>query len=98
MGEFLIKKLNQVDEVTLPEIVFANNSLSDALIDVDSFNSVNRSIEDLFAHIRGTKTVAEKEKEALDKKKADELNVPIDSIADEWIENFSERFRQLLEM
>jgi hypothetical protein len=70
----IIKKLNQIDEVTLPEIVFANASLSDALLDVDNFNSVNRSLEDLFASIRGTKTVAEKEKEALAKKKADELN------------------------
>jgi len=70
----IIKKLNQIDEVTLPEIIFANTSLSDALIDVDNFNSINRSIEDLFAHIRGTKTAAEKEKEALDKKKADELD------------------------
>ena len=60
----IIKKLNQIDEVTLPEIVFANISLSDAMIDVDNFNSLNRSIEDLFAHIRGTKTVAEKEKDA----------------------------------
>jgi peptidoglycan hydrolase CwlO-like protein len=70
----IIKKLNQIDEVTLPEIIFANSSLSDALVDVDNFNSINRSIQDLFAHIRGTKTVAEKEKEALDKKKADELD------------------------
>lgn len=70
----IIKKLNQIDEVTLPEIIFANNSLSDALVDVDNFNSINRSVEDLFAHIRGTKTVAEKEKEALDKKKAEELD------------------------
>jgi peptidoglycan hydrolase CwlO-like protein len=69
----IIKKLNQVDEVTLPEIVFSNASLSDALLDIDNFNSINRSVEDLFASIRGTKTVAEKEKEALDKKKADEL-------------------------
>lgn len=70
----IIKKLNQIDEITLPEIVFANDSLSGALLDVDNFNSVNRSIQDLFAHIRGTKTMAEKEKEALDKKKAEELD------------------------
>lgn len=70
----IIKKLNEVDEITLPEIIFANASLSDSLIDVDNFNSINRSVEDMFAHIRGTKTVAEKEKEALDKKKADELD------------------------
>lgn len=70
----IIKKLNQIDEITLPEIVFANDSLSGALLDVDNFNLVNRSIHDLFAHIRGTKTTAEKEKEALDKKKAEELD------------------------
>lgn len=70
----MIKKLNEVDDITLPEIIFANKSLSEALVDVDSFSSVNRSVEDLFARIRGTKTVAEKEKEALDKKKADELD------------------------
>lgn len=32
------------------------------------------------------------------KKKADELKVPVDSIAEEWIDNFSARFRQLIEM
>ena len=32
------------------------------------------------------------------KNKADELKVPVDSIAEEWIDNFSARFRQLIEM
>jgi len=32
------------------------------------------------------------------RRKADELKIPADSIAEEWIENFSERFRQLIEM
>lgn len=30
--------------------------------------------------------------------KAEEMNVPADSIAAEWIENFSERFRELIWM
>lgn len=32
------------------------------------------------------------------RKKAEEMNVPADSIAEEWIENFSERFRQIIDM
>lgn len=32
------------------------------------------------------------------RKKAEELKVPVDSIAEEWIQNFSEKFRQLWEM
>ena len=32
------------------------------------------------------------------KNKADELGVSVDSIAEEWIDNFSARFRQLIEM
>ena len=70
----IIKKLNEIDEITLPEIVFANDTLSGALIDIDSFNTINRSLEDLFANIRGVKTETEKEKEALDPKKNSELD------------------------
>ena len=70
----IIKKLNEIDSITLPEIVFASNSLSDALVDMDAFNSVNSSLEDLFAEIRGTKTETENERTALDQRRNSELD------------------------
>lgn len=70
----IIRKLNDIDAFSLPEIILAKQNLSEALIDIDSFSSVNRSLEDLFNKIRDTKATTEKEKAALDTKRDAELD------------------------
>ena len=70
----VVRKLNEIDMVTLPEIVLARKNLSDALIDVDAFSSVNRSMENLFADIRDNKATTEQERTVLDTKRSTELD------------------------
>jgi len=70
----IIKKLNEIDRITLPEIVLSQNNLSETLIDIDTFNSVNHSLENMFSELRGTQTTTEKERSTLDQRKNSELD------------------------
>lgn len=70
----LLRQTNQIDQTSLPEVVLGNKDISDFFSDVDSFQMINRSLKELFEQIRDTKNLTEKEKEALDKKKDQELD------------------------
>lgn len=70
----LIRKTNEIDDISLPEVMLGNKNISDFFSDVDSFQSVNRSLSDLFIEIRANKYETEKEKEVLDKKKDEEAD------------------------
>ncbi len=70
----LIRQTNEIDQSSLPEVVLGNKDMSDFFADVDSFQMIKRSLKELFADIRDTKNLTEKEKEALDKKKDQELD------------------------
>lgn len=70
----LLRQTNQIDQTSLPEVVLGNKDISDFFSDVDTFQMINRSLKSLFEQVRDTKTLTEKEKEALDKKKDQELD------------------------
>ena len=70
----IIRKTNQIDSFSLPEVVLGNKNISDFFSDIDTFQSVNRSLKDLFIEIRATKNLTEKEKIALDKQKDKEAD------------------------
>ncbi len=70
----LIRQTNQIDQFSLPEIVLANRNISDFFSDVDSFQMIKRSLQELFVEIRDTKNLTEKEKIALDQKKNQEID------------------------
>ncbi len=70
----LIRQTNQIDQTSLPEVVLGNENISEFFSDIDTFQIINRSLKDLFSQIRETKNLTEKEKEALDKKKDQELD------------------------
>lgn len=68
----LLRKTNEIDDYSLPEVMLGNQNISDFFSDIDTFQSVNRSLAQLFTEIRATKDLTEKEKVALDKKKDEE--------------------------
>ncbi|HEY4505542.1 MAG TPA: lytic murein transglycosylase [Candidatus Paceibacterota bacterium] len=70
----LLRKTNQIDEYSLPEIILGSQDISDFFSDVDTFQSVNRSLGDLFIQIRTKKSLTEKEKAALDVQKDKEAD------------------------
>ncbi len=70
----LLRQSNQMDQYSLPEVILANKDISEFFSDVDSFQSINRSLADLFTEIRAKKDLTEKEKAALDAQKDKEAD------------------------
>ncbi len=70
----IIRKTNQLDAYSLPEVVLADTSISDFWSDAETFASVNRSMEDLLGQIRANKNLTEQEKAALDAQKTKEAD------------------------
>lgn len=61
----LIRKTNEIDEFSLPEVILGNQDISEFFSDVDSFQTIKKDLQDLFGEIRQTKNLTEKEKAAL---------------------------------
>src|SRR3989338_7763084 len=70
----LLRKTNEIDEFSLPEVILGNKDISDFFSDIDSFQTIRKSLQDLFEEIRENKKITQKEKEILDKKKDEELD------------------------
>ncbi|KND50237.1 MAG: hypothetical protein AB198_02800 [Parcubacteria bacterium C7867-003] len=61
----LIRKTNEIDEFSLPEVVLGNKDISEFFSDIDSFQTIKKDLQELFDEIRQAKNLTEKEKEAL---------------------------------
>jgi len=70
----LIRKTDQINSYTLPEVLLAGRNLSEFFQDLDSFNSIHRSMEEHFNVIQEVKATTEKEKQDLDAKKNQEAD------------------------
>jgi len=70
----LMRKTNEIESYSMPEILLSNSSYADFASDVDNFGSVKVAMQDLFNSIKTNKTRVETEKLVLDKKKDQEAN------------------------
>ncbi|MEK7514481.1 MAG: hypothetical protein AAB587_01530 [Patescibacteria group bacterium] len=73
----LMRKTNELDSYSLVEIALAGKDLSEFLGDFDSFQSVNRSLQELFEEIRATKEENETQKDVLQKRKDQETDIKV---------------------
>ncbi len=92
----LIRKTYEIDSYTLPEVILAKKDLSDFFSDADSFNTINKSLKELLDEIRATKNLTEREKEALDKKRNEELDIKAQIEADKKQVEKNEKEKQYL--
>ncbi|MDB5194132.1 MAG: hypothetical protein JWN50_146 [Parcubacteria group bacterium] len=65
----ILRKTNQIDSSSLAEAMLSDKDLSDFFIDVNTYVSTEKSMEDLFNEIRGTRTQTEAAKADLDRQK-----------------------------
>lgn len=65
----IMRKTNEIDSVTLPEILLSQDTISDAFSNLDEFESVQLALHATFEEIRSAKSQTEVEKDTLDKKK-----------------------------
>lgn len=71
----IIRAKNKVDEISLVEIVFVHENMSDFFVTVDSVSTVQKSIYDLLGQIRELRGLTEEEKAKLEKKKQREQEI-----------------------
>ena len=51
----LLRKTNEIDSYSLPEVILGTKNISDFFSDLDTFQSINRDLKALFEEIRATK-------------------------------------------
>ncbi|MHB8651698.1 MAG: hypothetical protein ACYC8S_01010 [Minisyncoccota bacterium] len=71
----LLRKTNDLDAYSLPEVILSGMSVSEFFSDLDSFSVVNQSIHDSIQLVQGVKKDTETEKAALEEKKSEESSL-----------------------
>ena len=70
----LLRKSYQLDDTSLLTIALSENDLSQFFIDIDSFDSIKRSLQFTLEDLRETKDLTEQQKESLSAKKNQETD------------------------
>lgn len=71
----LIRKTNEIDNISLVEIVLGTQNLSDFFADLDSFDSIKVALSSSFEEIENTKSATESQKRTLQSKQEEELEL-----------------------
>lgn len=71
----LLRKTNEIDNISLVEIVLGTKNLSDFFEDIDSFDSIKIALNESFRKIEDTKNNTESQKRALQNKHQEELEL-----------------------
>jgi membrane-bound lytic murein transglycosylase B len=70
----ILRKTNEVGEVTLPELILSRNNLTELITDLDTFASVQESLKETYDQLKSDKNVTMTEKTALDNRRNAELD------------------------
>ncbi len=68
----IMRKSYEVDSQSFPEVILANQNLSEVFIDIDNFQSVQSSLKTTFDAIKANRQQTEEEKQTLNSKKTKE--------------------------
>lgn len=70
----ILRKTNDVNSFSIAEAMLSNKNLSEFFVDLDTYASTERALEEVFAEIRGTRAQTESEKAALNRQREAEAN------------------------
>lgn len=71
----LLRRVGELDEQSLVEVLLSYDKLSDFFSNFDSFESIQRELQASFNEIKGNKTKTEKEKEDLNGRKSEQVQL-----------------------
>ncbi|QQR64971.1 lytic murein transglycosylase [Candidatus Kaiserbacteria bacterium] len=74
----LLRRTNELDDYSLAEVILDSKKLSDFFVDLDSFLSIQRGLEDHFYAVRETIAETEEERERLGEIQDQELDAKYD--------------------
>jgi len=92
----ILRKTNEVDSYSLVEVMLSNKDLSEFFINIDSYSSINQSLEEKFVEIRDLQGKTKEEREALDKKRTAEADTKAKIEADKKRVELDETEKQRL--
>ena len=78
----LVRKTNEMDAFSLPDVVLSDKNISTFFADVDAYDSIKQSVQVALGYIKQSKQDTEAAKQTLDKKRLQEIDAKI-SIQDE---------------
>lgn len=70
----ILRRTNELDDYTLPEVILSERSLAGFFQDVDSFDAVQTSLGEVFDQLKNDKAETTAEKAALDVRRAKEMD------------------------
>lgn len=71
----LIRKTNELDDYSIVEIILSMENISEFFEDLDTFDSLKKSLNESFVEIASTKVVTQYQKESLEGKRSEELEL-----------------------
>ncbi|MBT3282744.1 hypothetical protein HON59_00670 [bacterium] len=71
----LLRKTNEIDNISLVEVVLGTQNLSEFFEDIDSFDSIKLALSDSFKDIAETKSNTESQKRTLQSKQEDQMDL-----------------------
>ncbi len=79
----IIRRTNQLDDTSLPEVFLGAKDLSESLADAESFIAIEDSLRETFAEFRNSKKANEEEKVVLNQKKNQEIDTRVNVEAEQ---------------
>ncbi len=73
----ILRKTNELDAFSVPEVLLRGDNISDFFSDIDSFISIKESLKDTFTELRQAKDATEQEKSSLEEKRNEEIDTKI---------------------
>lgn len=73
----LMRKTNEVDQLSLVDVVLSNENVSDFFSDVDAYDSIKQSIQVALGNIRKSKEDTEAARQTLDRKRLEEIDAKV---------------------
>ena len=71
----ILRKKNEIDDMTLAEMMLSNQRISDFMIDIDNFQSINSDLEDSMNNVKNVRQQTYTEKTDLENKKTEQANL-----------------------
>ncbi|PIR70115.1 MAG: hypothetical protein COU46_03100 [Candidatus Niyogibacteria bacterium CG10_big_fil_rev_8_21_14_0_10_42_19] len=93
----LIRKVYEIDETNLVELLLSYDNFSDFFVDLDNFDTLQASLQISFGQIRNTHQTTEVERSELEDKKSEQLELrAIQLLEKKQIEEFEQAKRTIL--
>jgi membrane-bound lytic murein transglycosylase B len=92
----LIRKTNELDQTSFVELMLSNDKISDAFVDLDSFDAIREGLKNSSEALKNAKDQTEQAKSELEDKQAEELNVKADLEKNKRLVEKNEKEKQTL--